>query len=358
MKNLTPLILVAMLGAVQPALAQNMVNPLSLLAPSQSTPFSSGLGGLSSPFGLGALNPMNPINSINPLSPWNSYGGLSNPALGLGALGALGALSPNMLAGGSPFGGSPYQANAFPGNPFGGNQFGGNPFAGNPFARQQQQLYGAPAFSPSMPSYPNMPFGMQQPQSMPPGGYYPMQQQMAYPYMPYAAQQQPQQPSLANLFGMQNQPAQQQQQQVIFPGYFGAQQPAQQQPTQQQPVFPNFFGSNPQPPAQAAAQPVQQPAQATFPFNPFQSLQVLQPVKPPAAQPAAPLLDASKPTSLSSQQPAALPFFFFAPQQTAPASPAPAAAKPVEPEAKADDGETLPPLDPAAFMQMYMQPAK
>jgi hypothetical protein len=356
MKNLTPLVLVAMLGAIQPALAQNMVNPLSLLAPSQNTPFSSGLGGLSSPFGLGALNPLNPINSINPLSPWNSYGGLSNPALGLGALGALGALSPNMLAGGSPFGGSPfggspYQANAFPGNPF-----AGNPFAGNPFVRQQQ--YGAPAFSPSMPSYPNMPFGMQQPQSMAPGGYYPMQQQMAYPYMPYAAQQQPQQPSLANLFGMQNQPPQQQQQQqMIFPGYFGAQQPVQQQPTPQQPGLANFFGIN-QLPGQAPAQPVQQPAQPAFPFNPFQSLQALQPTKPPVAQPPAPMLDASKPTPLSSQQPAALPFFFFAPQQAAPVSPAPAAAKPVAPEAKADDADTLPPLDPAAFMQMYMQPGK
>ena len=203
--SLSPLIFIAAIGIAQPLLAQNMVNPLTLFAPTQSNPWSGGYGNISSPFGLGALNPTNPLNSINPLSPWNNFGGMSNPALSLGALGALGALAPNLLPSGSPFGNA-YPGNAYPGNPFGGNPFaanapvgnpfGGNPFAanaypgspfpgnafqGNPYARPQAaQPFGMPAFSPSMPSFPNMPFAaqpQQQQQNPMQGGYYPMQQQ-------------------------------------------------------------------------------------------------------------------------------------------------------------------------------------
>jgi hypothetical protein len=53
-------------------------------------------------------------------------------------------------------------------------------------------------------------------------------------------------------------------------------------------------------------------------------------------------------------QPAASPFFFFAPQA---APVAPAAAPAPAAEAKPDEA-ALPPLDPAAFMQMYMKPGK
>jgi hypothetical protein len=341
MKRLTPLVLFVFSATAQPLMAQNM-NPLMLLSPAQSSPWSGGYGNLSSPFGLGALNPMNPLNSINPLSPWNSYGGMSNPALGLGALGALNTLTPNMMAGNNPFAG----------NPFAGNSYAGNPFAGSPYMRPAQpQLFGAPAFSPSLPSFPNMPFAAQQQQGMMPGGYYPMQQQMmpqqpAFPFMPYAAPQ-PQQPSLANFFGMQQQPVQQQ---PMYPNFFGMSQPA----PQQQPAFPNFFGS-PQPApqqqqmlpnffgmTQPAAQPMQQPQPAAS-FLPFQL-----PQAPQAQQP-------TQPTALPGQSQNVMPFPFFAPQTAPAAAPAPKAAPEPAPEMKTDNAAP-PPLDPAAFMQMYMKP--
>ncbi len=174
------------------------------------------------------------------------------------------------------------------------------------------------------------------------------------------AMQQQQQPSLGNLFGMQTQPMQQQQ--APFPGFYGAPQPAQQQP-----ALPNFFGMMQQPSPQPV-QPVQQPMQQAFPFNPFLMPQAQQQATPPAGKSATPMLDTSKPTMPSAQQPVALPFFFFAPQTgaavTAPVAPvvpasalAPALAPQPAAEAKPDAAE-LPPLDPAAFMQMYMKPGK
>jgi hypothetical protein len=337
MKRLTPLILIAFAGTAQPLLAQNMVNPLMLLSPAQSSPWSGGYSNLTSPFGLGALNPMNPLNSINPLSPWNSYGGMSNPAMSLGTLGALNALTPNMMPSN---------------NPFANNPFAGSPYSGNPYMRPAQpQLFGAPAFSSSMPSFPNIPFATQQQQGMMPGGYYPMQQQMmpqqqAFPFMPYSAPQ-PQQPSLANFFGMQQQPVQQQ---PMYPNFFGVPQPT----PQPQPMYPNFFGT-PQPApqqqmtlpnffsmTQPTAQPMQQPQPAAS-FLPFQL-----PQAPQVQQPA-------QPTALPGQSQNTMPFFLFSPQTPPVAAPAPKAAPEPVPEMKTDNAAP-PPLDPAAFMQMYMKP--
>lgn len=307
MKRLTPLILIAIAGTAQPLLAQNAFNPLMLLAPAQGNPWAGGYGNISSPFGLGALNPMNPLNNINPLSPWNSYG-MNNPALtlgGLGASGALGALTPN------------FSPNFLP-----GFQLAPNMMSGNPYARSSlPQMFSAPAFSPSMPSFPNLPFAAQ-PQQMP-GGYFMLPQQMApqqqaFPFMPYAAPQ-PRQPTLADFFGMQAQPTQPP---AMFPNFYGAPQPV----PQQQPAFPNFFG-------------------------------MTQPAAPPMPQPASPYMPFQLPQALPGQQQNTMPFFFL-PPQTAPALPAaPRAATAPAPELKTDSAAPAPtPLDPAAFMQMYMKP--
>jgi hypothetical protein len=465
MKRFAPLILVAATGLATSAVA-NPTNPLTLLAQSSVTPWSTGLGNtggissLSSPLGLGALNPLNPINSINPLSPWNSFGGASNPALSLGALGALGALtsglSPNALPGSgfgqmnnpfvsgqlsnnsfannsfanNPFANNPFGGNSFGGNPLGGNAFAANPFAanpfgGNPYLRQAQpQPFGLPNFSPSMPSYPNLPFAAQQQQNVMPGGYFPgfnpTQQQMrppmaqpqqTFPFLPYGAQvqqqqqqqqqlwqqqrpQQPQQPNLGNFFGVQPAPMQQPQAAYpLYPNFFAAQQPVQQQPVPQQllpqqlqPPAYNFFGLTPPIPP---AQPTQLPQQPTRNITQPPAQQAApQPVAPqPVAQPA---LQPSIPTG---QLPSGFPFSLFAPQQAAPAAtpeakpasepanaptntpasaPASASAsapvsKPASaPAAIATTGAKTPaaepakpvqaPLDPAAFMQMYMNP--
>ncbi len=344
MKRLTPLILLVVAGSAQ---ADNTFNPLSMLAPVQNNPWSGGYGNISSPFGLGALNPMNPLNSINPLSPWNNYGGLSNPVLSLGALSALGVLTPSF----SP--GMQFAPNMQSSGYF--NQmntpFQGNPFAGNPYARlPMQQSFSTPAFSPSMPSFPNMPFAAQQ-QQIP--GYFMLPQQMgqpqyapqqqAFPFLPYGMQQQQQQQSLANLFGLQQQPVQQQ---PSFPNFFGSPQPA----PQPQPSLQNFFGMT-----QPAAQPKPQPAaaQPTLPFLPF-----LLPQAPQAPQAMPPAMEKSKPAAQPVVPQNSLPFFFFTPQAAPAAAPAPApkpASEPL-PEVKADDTAPMPPLDPAAFMQMYMQP--
>lgn len=331
MKRLTSLILVAVAGTALPALAQNTVNPLSFLVPSQANPWSGGYGSISSPFGLGALNPLNPLNSINPLSPWNNYGGMSNPVLSLGALGAINALTPNLLPGNNPFAGNPFGAGAYQGAPY-----QGNPFAGSPYMRQSQQPYfGTQGFSPSMPSFPNMPFAVQQPQNMAPAGYYPMQQQPVYPYMPYGAQQ-------------QSQP--------VFPNFFAATQPA----PKQQPAPTSFFGMT-QHPQQPAPQSVPQAAS----FLPFLLPPAVQPpaTQPPAAKPSQATPDFAK-AAPSGLQLNALPFFQFVPQTpsaaAAPASapPAPVAAQPAAADAKSDNAAPMPPLDPAAFMQMYMKPDK
>ncbi len=344
MKRLNYLISLTLAAMAQPVLAQNFNNPLNMLAPTQGNPWSGGYGNISSPFGLGALNPLNPLNSINPLSPWNSYGGMSNPVLSLGALGAINALTPSILPGSNPFAG----------NAFAAPSFSGNPFAGNGYSRPQQQSFGMPAFSPSMPSYPNMPFAVQQPQNMGPGAFYPMQQQQVYPYMPYGAQmqqqqQQQQQTALGNFFGLQAQPLQQQQN-APYPNFFGGQQPVQQPAS-----LSNLFGMM-QSPAQPAPQTKAQPTQQVFPFPPFQlpQAQTAQPAPPPAPE-------VSKTQPPAAQLPNALPFFFFVPQ-TAPTEkpPAPAAKKPSEtvPETKTNNAAPLAPLDPAAFMQMYMTPTK
>ncbi len=373
MKRLTSLILLAVAGTAQPLQAQNIINPLTLLSPSQGNPWSGSYGNLSNPFGLGALNPLNPLNSINPLSPWNNYGGMSNPVLSLGALGALNALTPS-LPGGSPFNNVPY---------------GGNTYSNNPFARSAQpQPFGAPAFSPSLPSLPNVPFAAQQ-QNIMPGGFYPMQPQMGWPqqaYYPPYGMQQAQQPTLGNFFGMQQPPAQP----PISPGSFFGMQPQpvqpqarpgnffgmQQQPVQPQQTLGNFFGTQPQapqqrPPAQTqqpgmpnlfgmtqpAAQPAQpmppQPAQQSSSYLPFPWQQ------PPLAQPAPPQTSSPQiATTPQTPQAFTLPFFFSPPPvpatPAAEAMPKPAAA--ATPEVKAGDTGALAPLDPAAFMQMYMKP--
>lgn len=340
MKRLNYLISLTLAAMAQSVVAQNFNNPLTLLAPTQGNPWSGGYGNISSPFGLGALNPLNPLNSINPLSPWNSYGGMSNPVLSLGALGAINALTPSILPGSNPFAGNAYS----------GNAFASNPFTSNSYSRPQQPSFGSPAFSPSMPSYPNMPFAVQQPQSMGPGAFYPMQQQQVYPYMPYGAQQQQQQTALGNLFGLQAQPLQQQQH-APYPNFPGAQQPAQQ-PT----GLPNLFGMMQQPLAQPAPQAKAQQTQQAFPFLPLQlpQAQTAQPIPAPAPE-------VSKTQPPAAQPPGTFPFFFFTPQ-TAPTekSPAPEAKKPSEtvPETKTNNAAPLAPLDPAAFMQMYMTPTK
>jgi hypothetical protein len=348
MNRLSPLVFIAIACTAQPLLAQNAFNPLMLLNQAQGNPFSGGYSNISSPLGLGALNPMNPINTINPLSPWNSYG-MNNPALtlgGLSALGALGALAPN-LPQGLQFAPGMGQGNF--GNPM-NNPLMGNPYNGNPFSRApQQQQYFNPGFSPSAPSFPNVPFvpfsNQQQQNPMQggamQGGYYPAQQQ-GFPFTPYGAQQQQQMPP--NYFNMQQQPTYP----PAYPNYYGAQQPA---PQQQPPTLPNFFGMT---------QPQQAPTQQfASPFTqfPMQQNQQIQQMQPPATPP--------KTTAPTWQQPSAMPFPFFAIQppqplpQTQPQTAASTAAAPATPEAQTENAEQpAPPLDPAAFMQMYSTPAE
>jgi hypothetical protein len=187
------------------------------------------------------------------------------------------------------------------------NPYAGGPFAGNPYLqRGMPNPFSAPAFSPSMPSLPALPFSVPQPQG---GltGIVPMPQQPQF-FMPYAMPASPPPPPSA------------------------AQTPWSALP------------------ASAAPQAVTTP-QGMLPFAP--------PAAPAAAQPA----------SAATAPPAQglLPFFAPAPQvapgpapEQAPASartPPPKAAAPA-PAQNAAPAPAAPPLDPAAFMQMFMKPAE
>lgn len=267
----------------------------------------------------GAFNPFNPAGMLNPMA--GGYGGyganmgnplgalagplLLNPQLALAALGALGTLAPllaptlapNMLTHGH------FNPMAHP--------HAGSPFTGNPFMRLEPALpFATHSFSPSIPSRPGMPFAMpsQQPHN-PFVVLLPMQQpQLAMPSLPFMP---PQAPPPARHPGLAT-------------------------PWQPSPAPGGFM----MPPTMAP----QQPRLGTFQL-PFQPQQSPQPTgffaMPPQATGAAP------PAAVATPQQPTWPFFAPA---AAPA-PSPAPASPAQPDASVPA-----PIDPAAFLQMLMQP--
>lgn len=312
MKRFASLLLIGLAGTTQAAGFENMMNPLNALNPGGMSnpfapnPFNSGPFGsnpfASGPFGLGGLG--SPLGFGSPF-------GLGSP-LGLG-----GVIAPIGLGLLNPFGGgmgsAVYPAMQVAPNMMSyqymnqmANPYAGGPFSGNPYLqRGMLNPFSAPAFSPSMPSMPTMPFALpQQPQG---GftGFVPMPQQQ----MPY-----------------------------------GMAYPAPAAPPQQQ-MAPTPWSTMPAAPAAAQPAPAQQGGTFFMPFMPAPS---------PAPVPAVPV---AKPAPASPPQ-SMLPFFPMVPQT----SPAPAQA-PVAPPAAEKATATQPqangtPLDPAAFMQMFMKPAE
>ncbi|HNA30565.1 MAG TPA: hypothetical protein PLQ64_11930 [Thiobacillaceae bacterium] len=318
MKRTASLLLVAITSVVHAAGFENMLNPLGGLNPFGTsnpfapnpfagTPFGYGaspLGMASSPFGYGSpLGLGSPFGLGSPLG----LGAVVAP-LGLGLLGSpLGGgmgnamypalqVAPNMMS---------YQHLNQMANPYGGGPFAGNPYLQpsmpNPFA--------APAFSPSMPTLPTMPFAAPQQQGAL-GGVLPLPQQGMIPYG------------------------------LAFP---------MAMPAPSTSVVPA------QTPWSGAAVPAQQPSAnlfSGFPGFPTAPAPVLVPA--PAPVPAAPAPLA--PQSL-------LPFL---PMQAAPAAaPAQAASASVKTPAASPDKAATPqapastlPMDPASFMQMLMKPAE
>ncbi len=318
MKRLASLLLVGLAGTAHGAGFENMMNPLGAFNPSgMSNPFAPspfGYGG--SPFGMGS-----PLGFGNPLGIGGPFG-LGSP-LGLGGLAVplgLGLLNP--LGGG--LGGAMYPAMQVAPNMMSyqhmnqmANPYAGGPFAGNPYLqRGMPNPFSAPAFSPSMPTMPSMPFAAPQQQ----GGFANM-----LPAMPQ--QRMPQQPYYA------------------MP-YSGMPYSA---PAAQQAVPANTpWSTGPSAPAAAQQAPAQAPAGFFLPF-------MMPPAQPPEAAPA----PVAPPSAAALQNP--LLFFPMIPQagQPAPHPPAPpAAAEPakVAPHPAAQPAENSAPLDPAAFMQMFMKP--
>ena len=331
MKRLASLLLVGLAGTAQGAGFENMMNPLGAFNPSGMSnpfapnPFSSGpfgsspFGYGSSPFGIGG-----PMGLGNPLGIGGPFG-LGSP-LGLGGLAVplgLGLMNP---LGGGGLGGAMYPAMQVAPNIMSyqhmnqmANPYGGGPFAGNPYLqRGMPNPFSAPAFSPSLPTMPTMPFAVPQ-----------------------------QQGGVANMLPPMRQP--QQPQAYYAVPYSGMPYPT---PAMQQPVPANTPWSTG---AVAPASPQQAPAQPpTGFFLPFMTPPAQAPVEAPAPVPSAPTPAAALQNPLM--------FFPMVPQagQTAPHIPEPPkAAAPVKNEIHAPtrSGASDVPLDPAAFMQMFMKPA-
>jgi hypothetical protein len=308
--------LVGLAGTTQAAGFDNMMNPLNAFNPAAMNnpfapnPFSSGPFGSNpfapSPFGLG--NPFgSPLGGFGSPLGFGSPFGLGSP-LGLGALAAplgLGLLNP--LGGG--MGNAMYPAMQVAPNMMSyqhmnqmGSPYGGGPFAGNPYLqRGMPNPFSAPAFSPSMPTLPSMPFAVPQQQGGM-AGFVPMpQQQMPYGMM-YSAPMAP-----------------------------------------QQQAAPTPWSSMPAAPAMAQPAPAQQSGAFFMPF-----------MTPPSPAPA-PAAPAAKPAPAPQSL---LPFFPVAPQASS--APAPAQAVPVAPAPSpaAQPPANGTPLDPAAFMQMFMKPVE
>lgn len=300
MKRFASLLLVGLAGTAQGAGFDNMINPLNALNPAGMSnpfapnPFNSGPFGSNpfapSPFGLGSpLGIGSPFGLGSPLG----LGALAAP-LGLGLLNPFGGgmgnamyptmqVAPNMMS---------YQHMNQMANPYAGGPFSGNPYV----QRGMPNPFSAPAFSPSMPTMPSMPFAVPQQQGGM-AGFAPMpQQQMPYGMM-YSAPMAP-----------------------------------------QQQAAPTPWSSMPAAPAPTQTAPAQQSGAFFMPF-----------MTPPSPAPAA------KPTPAPAPQ-GMLPFFPMAPQ--AASAPAPAQTAPVAPASAAQPQANATPLDPAAFMQMFMKPAE
>ncbi len=313
MKRFASLLLVGLAGTAQGAGFDNMMNPLNALNPAGMSnpfapnPFSSGPFGSNpfapSPFGFGS-----PLGGLGSPLGFGSPFGLGSP-LGLGALAVplgLGLLNP--LGGG--LGNAMYPAMQVAPNVMSyqhmnqlANPYGSGAFAGNPYLqRGMPNPFSAPAFSPSMPTMPSMPFAVPQQQGGL-AGFVPMpQQQIPYGGMMYSAPMAPQQQTASTP-----------------------------------------WSSMPAASAMAQPTPAQQPSAFFAPF-------MTQPGPAPAhAAPAAKPAPAPSPQSL-------LPFFPVASQASS--APAPAQAAPVAPAPAAPPPANGTPLDPAAFMQMYMKPAE
>lgn len=320
MKRLASLLLVGLAGSTQAAGFENLMNPLGAFNPSGMSnpfapnPFSSNPFG-SSPFGYGS----SPFGMSGPLGLGGPLGiggplGLGSP-LGLGGLAVplgLGLLNP---LGGGGLGGAMYPAMQVAPNIMSyqhmnqmSNPYAGGPFTGNPYLqRGMPNPFSAPAFSPSMPTMPTMPFAPPQQQ----GGFAnmaPAMPQVPQPYyaMPYSA------------------PAMQQAVPVNTPWSTGPEAPASahQAPVQ---APTGFFFPFMMPPAPAATSV---PAQAPTPAAALQNPLLFFPMSPQAGQATA-----------HSQEHAAVP-------ETAKQAP------PQPPQSAASSA----PLDPAAFMQMFMKP--
>jgi len=190
MKRLASLLLVALAGTSQAAGFENMLNPMGGLTsfggsnpfapnPFASNPFAP------TPFGYGAT----PFGYGNPLgigSPFGlgsplGLGGMAAP-LGLGLLNPLGGgmgntmhpamqMAPNMMS---------YQHFNQMANPYAGGAFAGNPY----LQRSMPNPFSPPAFSPSMPSMPTLPFSVPQQQSGL-AGFVPMPQQQSPSFFSY-----------------------------------------------------------------------------------------------------------------------------------------------------------------------------
>jgi hypothetical protein len=310
MKRFASLLLVGLAGTAHAAGFDNMMNPLNALNPAgmnnpfAPNPFSSG------PFGSNPSNPFapSPFGFGGPLG-FGSPLGIGSPLgfgspLGLGALAAplgLGLLNP--LGGG--MGNTMYPAMQMAPNMMSyqhmnqmANPYAGGPFAGNPYLqRGMPNPFSAPAFSPSMPTMPSMPFAVPQQQGGM-AGFVPMPQQQIPYGMMYSAPMAPQ-PQAA----------------------------------------PTPWSSMPAVPAMAQPAPAQQSGAFFMPFT----APPTSPAPAPAAKPA------PAPQSM-------LPFFPMAPQSAS--APAPAQAAPVAPAPAAQPPANATPLDPAAFMQMFMKPTE
>jgi hypothetical protein len=263
------------------------MSPFGASNPFATNPFSGPFGygsplgigspfGLGSPLGLGVLAAPLGLGLLNPLG-----GGMGNamyPAL---------QMAPNVMS---------YQYLNQMANPY-----AGGPFAGNPYLqRGMPNPFSAPAFSPSMPSLPALPFSAPQPQG---GmtGIVPMPQQPQF-FVPYAMPVSPPPPPAASQTPWSALPA-----------------PAAQAVLTPQGMLP--FAPAPVPVAPA-------------PTTPPQSLLPFFPLAPQAAPGPAPE------------------------KATAPAKTPPPKAVAPAPAQSAAPVPAAPPMDPAAFMQMFMKPAE
>ena len=328
MKRASLLLIVGLAGHAQAEGLDALMNSLGTLAPAglsspfapspfAPNPFAAGAFGgnplLPSPYGYGV-----PLGMASPFGLGSPMGGLGAAApLGLGMLNPLGGglmgsamyptvqVAPNMMS---------YQHYNQLTNPY-----AGGPFAGNPYIqRSLPNPFAAPAFSPSIPTLPSMPFAIPQQQGALAGLVPLPQQPLGYgPLVGYgqpAASPQAALPWLAVPLAPQAPPA-----------------------SVPQNPFP-FLSSVPQQPAKAP-----EPATAAFPAGWFPFLPVA-PVKEPVEPAAAP----------EQAAPGLLPFLPIDPPQDA--------AQPAQPGAATDSSAASAPLawpmDPAVFMQMLMKPVE